>query len=153
MRRFTFELEKVLELRRYVEREWELKLADVTSRVIGVERQIAEWAGRRVTTTSAHVATGQVDMSLLHSRDAYLNLIDDRVHHLQRRLVALEAERAKVREDYLQVSRKRKALTKLKERRSDEYYKDALKDEDRSLDEIAVSMSARRLIESEDEHV
>ena len=97
MRRFSFKLEKVLELRRYAEREWELKLAEVTSRVLGVEQEIAEWARRRVDARSLHVGAGTVDMRLMTSCEDYVNRIDERVLELQHRLVALEVEREKVR--------------------------------------------------------
>jgi len=153
MRRFSFKLEKVLELRRFAEREWEHRLAEATSRVIEVENEISDWAERRTATSTNHVPAGRVDMGALRSREDYVNLIDDRVYQLQSRLVTLEAERKKVRSGYLEVSQKRKALSKLKERQGDEYYKDALKEETRSLDEIAVSMTAGKLAHAEDEHV
>lgn len=153
MRRFAFKLEKVLEFRRYDEREWELKLAEVTNRVIAVEQEIAGWALRRSETTGRTVATGTVDMHLLRSREEYVTLIDDRVRQLQSRLVVLEAEREKVRGGYLEASRRRKALSKLKERRSDEYYQEALKDEIRALDDISGSMTSQRRRESEEGNV
>lgn len=153
MRRFTFDLEKVLELRRYTEQEWELKLAEVTSRVIGAERELEAWAERRHATMRSTVPRGRVDMHTVRSRSDYTSLIDDRVRQLQHRLVSLEAERDKVRERYLEVSRERKALSKLKERRGEEYYQEFKKDEIRTLDEIAGSMRSRRRDESEDENV
>ena len=84
-------------------------------------------------------------MDLLRSRDDYLSLIDQHVAQLQNRIAALEVEREKVRQDYLQVSRKRKALTKLKERRSTEYYSDALREQDREIDEIGGGQAVRRI--------
>ncbi len=153
MRRFAFKLEKVLELRRYHEREWELKLAEVTGRVLEVEHEISAWADRRHGAGRPHIAIGRVDMSELHSREDFLLMVDDRVRNLQSRLVALHAERDRVRERYLEFSRRRKALSRLKERRGDDYYRESLRDEHRTLDEIAGSMASRRVLESEDDDV
>lgn len=153
MRRFAFKLEKVLELRRFAEREWEYKLAEATSHVIGVENEISDWAERRTATSTTHVPNGRVDMGVLRSREDYVNLIEDRVLQLQSRLVTLQAEREKVRARYLEVSQRRKALSKLKERQGHEYYKGALKEETRNLDEIAVSMTAGRIAQAEDDGV
>lgn len=153
MRRFSFQLEKVLELRRYHEQEWELKLAEVTGRVIAVENELAEWGTRRHATTRSGARRGTIDLDYLRSREDYVTLIDDRVRQLQSRLAGLEAERDRVREGYLEASSARKALTKLKDRRSDEYYKDASREEHRNLDEIAGSMHARRRFESEEDDV
>jgi flagellar protein FliJ len=153
VRRFAFQLDKVLELRRYHEQEWELKLAEVTGRVLAVEHELADWANRRQAASGVSVAAGQVDLQFLRSREDYVNLIDDRVRRLQSRLVSLEAEREKVRAGYLEASSARKALSKLRERRSDEYYKESGREEYRNLDEIAGSMSSRRRSESEEENV
>jgi flagellar FliJ protein len=153
VRRFSFQLEKVLELRRYSEQEWELKLGEITSRVIAVENQLAEWAERRHATTGTAIPGGRVDMHTVRSRADYVSLIDDRLRQLQRRLVTLEAERDKVRERYLEASRERKALSKLRERRRDEYYKDAKRHEVYTLDEIANSMRIQERSDSEDENV
>ena len=153
MRRFAFKLEKVLEFRRYDEREWELKLAEVTTRLLGVEHEIGQWGHRRASLDQRSVGAGTVDVSFLQSVADYTSLIDERVHRLQTQLVAIEAERDKVRSGYLDASRKRKALTRLKERRSEEYYKDALKDETRTLDEIAGSMMSQRRREAEEGNV
>ena len=153
MRRFAFKLEQVLELRRYVEREWEIKLAQATSRIVEAQREISRWGSQRTSTAAIQTGAGQVDMETLRSREDYLTLIDQRVMELQNRMVTLEKERDSVREGYLEASRKRKALTKLKERREREYYKDALRDEGRTIDEIAGSQTVRRLRESEEADV
>ncbi len=150
MRRFGFSLEKVLDLRRYAEREWELKLAEVTSRVIAVEQEILDWGRRKHDMRRYHAPAGTIDISVMQSREEYVNLIDARVAMLQHRLVALETERAKVREGYLEASKQRKALSKLKERQAHEYYREALRDEGRVLDEIAGSQVIRRRSEMEE---
>jgi flagellar protein FliJ len=150
MRRFRFKLETVLELRRYAEQEWELKLAEVTGRVVAVEQEITDWAHRRHDSGRFHAATGTLDMLLIRGREDYVNRIDLRVRELQHRLVALETERASVRTGYVEASKKRKALTKLKERRSEEYYREALRDEGRVLDEIAGSQLIRSRLETEE---
>ena len=150
MRRFSFKLEKILELRRYAEREWEQKLAEVTGRVVAAEDELRNWARRRAATRLVQGGPGALDMDLLRSRDDYLSLIDQRVAQLENRLAALEVEREKVRQDYIKVSRKRKALTKLKERRSAEYYSDALREQGRELDEIGSVQAVRRISRMED---
>lgn len=150
MRRFHFPLEKVLELRRYAEREWELRLGEVTGRVVAVEQEILDWGRRRHEMRRYHASAGTLDVELLQSREGYVNLIGARVVELQHRLVALETERAKIREGYVEASRKRKALTRLKERQEREYYRGALREEGRVLDEIAGSQVIRRRSEMEE---
>ena len=153
MRRFSFKLEKVLELRRYAEQEWELKLAEVTTRVVAVEQEIADWALRRHETGRFQASIGTLDMLLIRGREEFVNRIDLRVTELQHQMIALEAERAQVRVGYVEASKKRKALTKLKERRSEEYYREALREEGRIVDEVAASQLIRRRLETEEINV
>lgn len=150
MRRFRFKLEKVLELRRYAEQEWELKLAEVTGRVVAAEQEITQLARRRHDTKRFEAGAGTVDMLLLRSREDYVNRIDQRVLELQHQIVALETERSKVRGGYVEASSKRKALTRLEERQAAEYYRDALREEGRVLDEIGGSQLIRSRLETEE---
>jgi flagellar FliJ protein len=150
MRRFAFKLEKVLELRSFVEREWELKLAEATRDVIAVEGRISSWGNRRNATSAIRTESGVVDMALLRSREEYINRIDAAVERLHGELATLEEQREQVRQGYISASSARKALTRLKERRSEEYYKDAQREEARVIDEIAATQAVRRLRESEE---
>jgi len=150
MKRFEFKLEKVLELRRYAERTWELKLAEVTGRVVAAEQEMQSWGQRRFDAGKFHAGAGTLDMTVMRSREEYVNRIDQRVLEIQHQLVALETERSKVREGFLDASRKRKALTRLKERRSEEYYQDAKREEVRVLDEIGGGQVIRRRMETEE---
>ncbi len=145
MRRFAFKLEKLLEIREYHEREWEIKLAEVSSRCLSVDQEIASWGERRRQETSIGYHEGPVDVSRLSDRDHYLTLIDDRVRNLRRNRDRLENERSEVQERYLEASRKRKVLTKLKERRSAEYYRTARREEGKEIDEIGATMADRRI--------
>ena len=153
MRRFSFKLEKVLELRRYAEREWELKLAEATRRVIDTETRITDWGEKRGDAAAIHAPLGPVDMSTLYSREEYLNRVDQQVAILHRRLALLEEERGEVRDGYLEASSRRKALSKLEERRSEEYYRAALREEGKAIDEIAGTQAVKRILESEETDV
>lgn len=153
MRRFSFKLDKLLELRRYSERELEIKLAEAASRVIAVDREIAEWHDRRRTEASFGISGGTVDVSLLNARDDFLTLVDDRVRKLERRRRHLENERTTVADAYLEASRKRKVLSKLKERREREYYDAAKREEMKEIDEIGANLFGARFGRPEGEDV
>lgn len=59
------------------------------------------------------------------------------------RLEDLEAKRAEAQEEFLEASRKRKVLEKLKERKAEIHRKQELAVQQRSLDEIGSSLSVR----------
>ncbi|MFP4375875.1 MAG: flagellar export protein FliJ [Spirochaetales bacterium] len=153
MRRFAFSLERVLELRRHVEREWELKLAEVTSRVVGVQQEMHRLDAQRIEMRNTRVFAGRVDMEALHSREEYVVAITRRHTELEARLVTLEQEREKVRAGYIEASSARKALDKLRERQSSVYYKEAQKEEDRAIDDISNSQQVVKMREREESDV
>ncbi len=150
MRRFEFSLEKVLELRRYAEREWELKLAEVTGRIVGAEHEVSRVRGARDEVTEMGVQPGRIDMTALSGREEYLALLERRSVELRGRIARLEKEREQVRQKYLRASQSRKAISELRIRREREYYKLARKEEVRELDEIGASLAVQRLQEEQD---
>jgi flagellar FliJ protein len=145
MRRFAFSLQKILEIRRHAERQWELRLAEITARVVGVDREVENLTDARSESSSSHTYVGRVDMETLASRERYVVAIDRRVADLKQKRVQLEREREKIRQGYQEASSARKALDKLRERRSSEYYKEALKEEERAIDDINNSQQVRRM--------
>lgn len=150
MRRFEFDLEKVLELRRYAERDWELKLAAVTGQIVGAEREILDLNAARESTTAVGVLPGRVDMGSLSGREEYLALISRRTIELRGRLARLEREREEVRAEYLKAAQARKAISKLRDRRAAEHYREARKEEAREYDEIGVTLAVQRIREERD---
>lgn len=150
MRRFDFDLEKVLELRRYAEREWELKLAEVTGRILGAEREVSQLQVARDSATATGVRPGRVDMGALAGRGEYLALIERRTVELRGRLARLEREREEVRAEYLRASQARKAISQLRDRRANDHYKESRQEEAREYDEIGVTLAVRRIREERD---
>ena len=72
----------------------------------------------------------------------YKHRMNKEAGELRNKLVRAEKERDKVKADFLEVSKNRKILTKLKEKREKEYYKQQLKQEFNNTDEINNSRAA-----------
>jgi len=141
MKRFQFALESILELRQWEERQKEIDLGKIIGECVTVRRQIEE-------------RTMQERQSFLDRRDGYdlEELLE--IEHFGRRmrcerqelsirLEDLEAKRAEAQEEFLEASRKRKVLEKLKERKAEIHRKQELAVQQRSLDEIGSSLSVR----------
>ena len=142
MRRFRFRLEKLLAIRRYVEREWELRLGRATSAVIATRAGIAEaqdGIARSYGEGSAASIGAAMDAGLVIWAERYRQGMHARIASLEERLAAEVAELEKVRLGYLEASRKRKVLDKLKERQGEEVRRQQNRDEIAVLNEIATS--------------
>ena len=146
MRRFRFRLERLLAIRRYREQEWELALASATGKVIAMHRRIRESQdgmvrslgfGNRVGSTAA------LDLEAIVSAERYRAGMQARIRSLEAELVLQEAELEKVRAGYLEASRRRKVLDKLKERQADAYRRGQMREQIAVLNEIATSRAVR----------
>jgi len=137
MKRFQFRLEKLLNLRRYYEREWELKLADISGRCLVVKNEILEREKNIADSLSLrHVRKGELKPWDFLEYELYMARMRQEKKELEERLLKLKEEEAKVRQGYLEALKARKTLEKLKERRQNEYYHMARYEEFKLIDEI-----------------
>jgi len=140
VRRFQFRLEKLLALRRYREKEWEIRLAEITGICINLEREIAYAESEKTRVLfKLKAGVGKVDMEILNFRESYTARLNRRVAELVEELARRRLEQDEIREKYIKVSRDRKVLSKLKERREAEYYKEQKMNEVKEIDDISNS--------------
>ncbi|MBN2439848.1 MAG: hypothetical protein JXJ04_00825 [Spirochaetales bacterium] len=137
MRRFRFTLERVLELRRYKEREWELKLAKITGICFTIERRISEIDTQIKNTIQSLFRSDMIgDYSYLVSNEFYMTRLRQERRDKEEELKKRIDERQAIQIEYLVHSRKRKVLEKLKEKREKEYYSLVNKEEFKITDDI-----------------
>ena len=144
MKRFSFKLEKVLELRRYEERKWELKLGEVTGRCTAINHRIRECAEERARAFSGRSLAGGAGMADFRIADTYAVRLEQEKQRLSGELEECEREREEIRKKFVEASRKRKIIEKLRERQEQQYYHEQRKAEQKEIDDIA----AIRYIES-----
>ncbi len=144
MRRFQFRLERFLDLRRWKEREWELKLARALGECLLLENRIREIGEEIGSSRLAEYTEGRrVDVEAMARRELYVQRLAVERQRAQVTLEEKRREMEKVRARYLEASKDRKVLDKLKERRSEEYYDRQLDEEYRTVDEMNNSAAAR----------
>ncbi len=151
MRRFHFNLQRILALRKHEEHEVEMRLAGITSECIALENQIAEAREQmRGTYGVGAIRGGRIDVSQGYAMGAYHAYLQWRIQTLTRQLEQRERERAEVADEYREAYKKRKVLDNLKDRREREYYAEARRHEGGVLDEIgATNYHVRREEEGE----
>ncbi len=151
MRRFHFNLQRILALRKHEEYEVEMRLAGITSECLALENQIAEARNRMAGTYGAgSIRAGRVDLAQGYAMGAYHAYLDRRIRTLTRELEEKERQRAEIAEEYREAYKKRRVLDNLRDRREGEYYTEARRHEAGVLDEIgATNYHVRREEEGE----
>ena len=147
MRRFQFRLERLLKIRQYREREWELKLADITGKCIVLEKKILKSKDNISHTLDKRSGLGgTIDIYDLIANEMYIARMKQDIVNAGIELEQRKREREKVKQKYLEVSKARKILEKLKQRKEEEYYKEAKKEEFKTIDEINAGDLIRKQI-------
>jgi flagellar FliJ protein len=137
-------LDRLLELRRYREREWELKLATITGRCLLIDQRIQQNRHNIVQTIRGRqMSVGRLDLNSLFTCELYMSRMDQEIGSLERELELRETERDEVNQRYLEVSRDRKVLEKLRDKREADYYRDQKREEFKIADDITTGRSAR----------
>jgi flagellar FliJ protein len=149
MKRFRFRLERFLDLRRWKEREWEIALAKILGECLLLENRIAE-IGAEIGTSRLAVFTdgARVDVEAMARRELYVQRLARERERATATLEAKRREMEKVRASYLEASRERKVLDKLKERQSGEYYKHQRDEEFKTADDLNTAAAVSRGIQA-----
>jgi flagellar protein FliJ len=151
VKRFRFNLEKVLELRQYREVEAKNELGRAISILTAIENNIKQNAlihsqavQQRFTGLAntdngsdpvAGMATGTAASSML-AWDTYILRLEQEAERLMEEAARAEMVVEEKRNFYLEASRELKVMEKLKEKREKEYRKEFFAAETRELDDM-----------------
>ena len=144
MRRFQFRLERFLDLRRWKEREWEVRLAHATGKVVLLKNRIAEIAVE-IGASYGHSFTNgpAVDIHAMAGRELYVQRLAAERGRKTAELAVRTREMEEVRARYLEAARDRKVLDKLKERRAGEYYERQRDEDYKTIDDLNTAAQSR----------
>ena len=145
MRRFRFRLEKFLDLRRWKEREREIALAKVLGEVLLLEKRIAEIAEEIAASLFGEFRRdNRIDVEAMSRRELYAARLSQERKRKREALAVKQRELEEARARYLEASKERKVLDKLRERREAEYYEHAIDEEFKEIDDMNTASSTRQ---------
>jgi flagellar FliJ protein len=145
MKAFHFSLEKVLKLRAYREQETKVDLGRAIGVLSEIENRIRAVAEDRYRAAAERFSPDNDALKILNYEHYILRLDQERDKLLED---AAQAELAveEKRKLYLEASRERKVLDKLREKREKEYRKKMFAEETKELDDISGGKEARMLV-------
>jgi len=147
MRKFQFRLERFLDIRKYKEREWELKLATITGVCISIRNRIKENLKKIVISMKQRAMhSDSIDIENFLAYENFIVRLEHEISALQEELAIKELEREKIQDSYLIASRERKVLEKLKEKKEIEFYKNQRKTQFNETDDLTGSRFNREVV-------
>ncbi|MCL2215080.1 MAG: flagellar export protein FliJ [Treponema sp.] len=132
MKRFKFNLEKILQLREFREEECKLALGQAISVLNAIENKIKETALRRHTASKERF-NNPADMA---SWDLYILRLEQEAEKLSQEAAQAEIVVEEKRALYLEASKDLKAMEKLKEKQKSEYRKEMFNTQMNEVDDI-----------------
>ncbi|MDR1900750.1 MAG: flagellar export protein FliJ [Treponema sp.] len=148
MKRFKFNLEKILELRKYRERETEIDLGRAVGALSLIEKSIAAVASESYQARENRYSL-QYSIKELITYDLYITRLDKARDKLLLDAAKAEQKVEEKRGIYLEASRDRKVIDKIREKREIEYRRDVFSEETKILDDIANGSKARKMLNGE----
>lgn len=140
MRRFKFNLEKILQLRKFREEECKLALGQAVSLLNKIEIDIKETAVKKHAASSKRF----LNVAEIALWDNYVTRLDQQADKLIEQAAKAQAVVEEKRALYLEARTELKAMEKLKEKQKKEYRGETLNNEITQIDDIT---SARMFLE------
>jgi flagellar FliJ protein len=134
MKRFTFSLEKVLELRQFSEQEAKIELGRAVGILNELERRLEDLAHERSRAAAEQFSPGN-SAAMIQQYMIYLLRLDNTKEELPKEAALAAQKVEEARELFIEASRELKVMEKLKEKREKEYKKEYLTEEGRAADD------------------
>jgi len=132
MRRFKFNLEKILQLRKFREEECKLALGQAVSFLNKIENDIKETALKRHEAASRRF----IDVAQTASWEYYIKRLDQMSDRLTEQAAQAQLVVEEKRAEYLEAQKDLKAIEKLKEKQQKEYRKEMFNYEMNEVDNL-----------------
>jgi len=136
MKAFSFGLEKVLNLRKFHEDEAKIELGRAIGVLADLEARLFAVGRERARASAAQFAMGN-DALVMQQYMFYITRLDNLTEELLKEITLAEMKVEEAREAFLEASKERKVLDKLKDKRQTEYRKFVLTEETKTLDDIS----------------
>ena len=143
MKAFTFSLQKILNLRKFHEDEARIELGRAIGILTDLENRIHSLGRERARAAAAQFSPGN-NAAVIQQYMFYLLRLDNTKEQLLKEAAMAELKVEEARNTFLEASRERKVLDKIKEKKQKEYRKLMLTEETKAMDDISAGVQSRR---------
>ena len=152
MKQFRFKLEKLLEMKKYAEKEKSLELAEVTGRFINITGAIEDMKTRKKRILTSRFEYADNNASSLLFDELQITAIKNKILKLEKDLESVVSEQELAREKYINALREKKVMEKLKDKKTEEHKRDEASAESRTIDDLVITnfASGRREVKQWD---
>jgi len=139
MKPFAFNMEKILKLRKYREDETKIELGRAIGVLAELEGKLRSLGNERARAAAAQFSPAN-SAAQMQQYMFYILRLDTTKEQLLKETALAEMKVEEARLQFIEASRERKVLDKLKEKRQKEYRKELLAEETKTLDDIPAKL-------------
>lgn len=137
MKKFVFELEEILNIRRFQQQQAEAELGKALAEEKKVQDRLDDLAARQVYVKNE--MKGSVNFTDIANANQFYSYVRNQSESLLKELAELKLVSEQKREELKKAMQKTDSLEKLKEQQKDEYMADQKKKEMHEIDDIVTS--------------
>lgn len=141
MKKFTFSLQKILDIREFEEKQAKIELGKAVAETNRIRMELERIAAERVRIV--HLKADVVSLTEMIVKEQYLTRLDMTKDRLLEDLAAAEIVVEEKRAVFTETLKKRKVLSRLKDRQFTAFRRDVQKAEDIVSDDISSSRFLR----------
>ncbi|WP_149553750.1 flagellar export protein FliJ [Treponema pectinovorum] len=134
MKKFSFNMQKILDLREFEQDQAQIELGKAISHEASIDNTLEMVARQKVSTVKE--ADGISDLNELFTANQYLNLLEQRKEKLLQEKTQAQLVTQQKREEMKDAMMKVKALEKLKQARKEEWKAETKRKEEKETDDI-----------------
>ena len=143
MKRFSFSMQKILDVREFVERQAQIELGRAVSEVNRINGELEAVAAEKLRMLRINLKDASLNEFLVHEN--YMKRLELTKERLLEELAAAELVVEEKRAVFAEAMKQRKILSNLREKQFGQYRKAALVAEDNAVDDMVTSRHGHRV--------
>lgn len=137
MKRFTFSMQKILDIREFAERQAQIELGQAVAEVNRINGELETVAQEKMRMLEIKLKDVSLNEFLVHEN--YMKRLEITKERLLEELAAAQLVVDEKREVFAEAMKQRKILSNLKEKQFAQYKKESLVAEDNAVDDLVTS--------------
>ena len=137
MKRFSFSMQKILDIREFTERQAQIELGQAVAEVNRINEELEAVAQEKLRMLQINLKSASLNEFLVHEN--YMKRLELAKERLLEDLADAQLVVDEKREIFAEAMKQRKILSNLKEKQLAQYKKEALVAEDNAVDDLVTS--------------
>ncbi len=141
MKKFSYSLQKILDLRNFEKEQAEEELGKVNSEITKIQNELDVLAQKKFS--AQYISDSKLDIGIYENTCSYIVFLDQKKEEYLNQMAKLKIIQDEKRKNVQQAMQNVKVLEKLKEKKSEDWHNEVLKEEELLQDDVITAKFGR----------